>query len=107
MPVETGDSASIDGLWLMLTLMAENYDWAEQEGFAMGPIFQNWPRSLYLWDGTNSNTFIRYLAGSMGIMQEMNGLHPGSDSPEQNALPGNTFYPEHTPWQGLPNKPRP
>lgn len=112
MPIFTGSEDEIEAKWEEIIGIAESYPWAEQPGFATGPTFAKWPASMYEPLQTNSNTFIRYLVAQSGLsMVELDGSHPGNDTPSQNTdtdLGGNlTFYAAQTPWTGTPAKPEP
>ena len=112
MPIYTGNAADAQAKWANITGIASTYPWAEQSGFATGNIFTQWPQSMYKSLQTNSNTFVRYLVTTSGLtMVEMDGSHPGSDTPSQNtetdlARPL-TFYATNTPWIGTAAKPEP
>lgn len=89
-----------------LETKAKNYEWAEQAEELKKGTFYHWPKSLYRPFGTNSNVFVRYIAGS--LFKEMNGWHPPKrPTPSQNTILEWTFFANHTPWKGSPNKPKP
>ena len=113
MPIFTGTAAEVEARWATIIDLARTYEWAEQSGFADGPIYTKWPKSMYKSLQTNSNTFIRQLVTGSGLtMTEIADSHPGRQVPSQNT---DTFvgrpmsvFEEHTPWnQSGPAKPRP
>src|SRR5262245_14082875 len=87
MPIYQGGNKAVKDKWSAIIANARKYKWAEQQGFAAGPTFKQWPRSLYLAFGTNSNTFVREMTRLVGLsFTDMSGLHPGDDRPKQNTL---------------------
>jgi len=109
MPIYTGNKEQVQEKWAAITEEAQKYAWAEQDDFNENNVFAQWPRSMYKSLGTNSNTFVHYLVVLSGLgWVEMDGLHPGSETPEQNIEEDLgrtlTFYEDHTPWLGLPAK---
>ena len=118
MPVYEGgssfDKTAVEAAWGRIRDAAKAYNWAEEQGFAAGPNFSNWPASMYKSWQTNSNTFVRHTIGATGLaMVEMTGSHPGHGAPSQNTdndfwgLPWH-FFAAHTPWFGSENeKPEP
>lgn len=112
MPIYAGTKEDVEERWAGIIETAQNYPYAEQEGFAERGELTQWPMSLYQPLGTNSNTFIRHLVREAGLLWlEQDGLHPGNDAPEQNteSYLGRplTFYVAHTPWKGEAIKPEP
>ena len=112
MPIYTGNAADVQAKWATITGIATSYPWAEQSGFSTGNIFTQWPRSMYKSIQTNSNTFVRHLVATSGLtMIEMDGIHPGNDTPSQNTETDVsrplTFYAANTPWTGSATKPEP
>ena len=109
MPIYSGNADDAQAKWATILEIAKTCPWAEQSGFSTGNSFTKWPRSMYKSLGTNSNTFVHYLVVLSGLgWVEMDGLHPGSETPEQNIEEDLgrtlTFYEDHTPWLGLPAK---
>jgi hypothetical protein len=105
MPIYAGSEREMSEIWATVIETAENYEWAEQLGFADENNFTRWPGSMYQPLQTNSNTFIRYLVNQSKMSWvEMDGSHPGNDVPSQNTeldlLRDVTVYAEHTPWFG-------
>ena len=112
MPIYTGNAADVQAKWASIIGVANTYSWAEQSGFSIGNVFTQWPRSMYKSLQTNSNTFVRYLVSTSGLtMTEMDGSHPGSDTPSRNtetdATRSLSFYVTNTPWIGTATKPEP
>jgi hypothetical protein len=112
MPIYTGNAEDIKSKWDTIIGIAESYPWAEQSGFSIGNTFRQWPGSMYKSVQTNSNTFVRHLVTTSGLtMVEMDGAHPGNDTPSQNTETDVgrdlTFYTVNTPWTGSATKPEP
>ena len=112
MPTYTSNAADVQEKWATIIGIANTYSWAEQSGFSTGNIFTQWPQSMYKSLQTNSNTFVRYLVTTSGLtMVEMDGSHPGNDTPSQNTETDLTrpltFYAANTPWIGSAAKPEP
>jgi RHS repeat-associated protein len=97
--VLSGSPANVRAKWKLVEQLAKSYAYAEQQGF--NGTFRHWPNSKY---GTpsdlpfnNSNTFVRDTVGKAGLtMVEMNGSHPGNDSP----VPVPDIYAGQLPFQG-------
>ncbi len=82
--IYTGDVQSVKAKWNSILYKAKTYDYAEQPSF--NGSFMKWPNSKYQMPGdkpfNNSNTFIRYLVSSSGLLMiELGGSHPGANSP--------------------------
>ncbi len=72
-------SSVVDGKWNKIERLAQNYEYAEQQGYK--GVFQKFPKSVYRALGNNSNTFIRYLVQKSGlVMSEMNKFHQGNET---------------------------
>ena len=94
-----GGEISIDDKWQVVTDKAKSYPNAEQaSGTTFPVIFVNWPNSRYrlpdlltpgLEGGTNSNTFIRWLAGeaSLPVFEPSVRPHPGGSAPSTQTQP--------------------
>lgn len=110
MPVYDDNRGNVAGKWLQLMESAKNYPYAEtavNDNFDGN--FWKWPWSHYYALGTNSNTFVRYIAG--GLMTEMEGNHPGHYSPHLNANYGisdfATVYADQLPFKCSEDRPCP
>ncbi len=105
MPIVEDIAPIINGKWRRIINYAKTYRWAEQQGFAKGPTFTQWPRSMYKSGQTNSNTFVRATVKGAGLaMVEMDGSHPGAMTPSQNtddSVTGGTlvFFAGHKPYE--------
>jgi RHS repeat-associated protein len=83
MPLYVGYLGDVDRTWRQIIRAARRYEWAEQQGDVTA--LKHWPKSLYWWQWTNSNTFVRQMVEAAGLPQcEMAGVHPGDPSPRQN-----------------------
>jgi hypothetical protein len=92
--------------WKQVIATAKMYPYAAHPG--VGTAFLNWPRSLYHYEQTNSNTFARWLVISAGLQwTDMTHWHPGDTEPRQNAYFPYFFYANQMPWKGVPDRPQP
>ncbi|MDA1035339.1 MAG: hypothetical protein O3B65_00485 [Chloroflexi bacterium] len=112
MPIFTGTAKEVEERWNTITGLAQSYPWAEQPGFTTTSVFTQWPRSLYEALQTNSNTFVRYLVTESGLtMTEMDGSHPGSDTPSLNSdtdfSRSLVYYSVEPPWKDEVQKAEP
>ena len=109
MPVYDGTMGEVAGKWLNLMESAKTYPYAEiSENNSFDGNIWKWPWSHYYALGTNSNTFIRYIAGEM--MTEMEGTHPGDYYPQLNSSSISLFatvYADQIPWECSENRPCP
>lgn len=111
MPVFDDKPSVVKKRWDTIMAKAKYYSWAEHEHLKFNREggdknrFSNWPRSLYKSWQTNSNTFVRYVAGD--LMTEMSGSRPGDQTPSQNSIDGYRFSPHVVPWKDMPDPKRP
>ena len=74
--------------WRTIVNAARSCGYAEHGPFVRGQAARNWPNSLYgnliSGNSNNSNTFIRYLARSIGRSADVipGRAHPGNSSPQ-------------------------
>ncbi len=106
-PVVSSSSTNIIIRFENMKTLARQYPYAEQYNVHESRQFPNWPRSLYKMMWTNSNTFIRWVAGP--LMTEMVGrAHPGNQTPSQNYENNWTFSADYPPWTpDMPIPPKP
>jgi hypothetical protein len=87
----------VKGEWERIKFLAENYQFAEQEGL-YGSL-QNWPNSKYFLptqgNGNNSNTFIRFLARGINKYDPFlnSSNYPGAEFPSVVPI-GKYDYPQ-------------
>jgi hypothetical protein len=102
-PSSSYSDRQVKARWQEIVGRAHFYDWAEYSNDRFPPgSLSNWPKSKYDSFGTNSNVFVREMAGVFVGMREYGGRdHPPSPAhvPQQNYVPGSwltdPWHPDH------------
>jgi hypothetical protein len=86
--------------WKTIISNAKSYRWAEQQADVDKGKFPNWPRSLYYWNGTNSNTFVREMVRNAGLtmVEAPGGWAAGDYKPQQNRISNLSFLAADPYW---------